>query len=158
MSEPRVPVFFYGSYMNPRVLAEADVVPERFETARLDGFDIEIRPLANLVPAPDRCVFGLLTRARHAELERLYVHAREVLGGRYLPHPVVVRTRSSGARPALCYIAPSLPARPAANDYVERILAPAREYGFPARYLERLESFLARARGTDRGMAHSGAC
>jgi hypothetical protein len=139
--EPRVAVFFYGSYMNPRVLAEAGLVPDRFEPARLDGFDIEIRPLANLVRSEGRCVHGVLTRATHAELDRLYRHAREVLGGTYLPHPVVVQAKDGGARPALCYIAPSLAVRPAANDYVDRILAPAREHGFPAWYLKHLESF-----------------
>jgi hypothetical protein len=141
LSEPRIAVFFYGSYMNPKVLAEAGLAPDRFETARLDGFDVEIRPLANLVESPERCVYGLLTRATHAELERLYAHARDVLGGTYLPHPVVVETRSSGARPALCYIAPASPARPAANEYVDRILAPAREHAFPEWYVKRLESF-----------------
>jgi hypothetical protein len=53
----------------------------------------------------------------------------------------VVHTRDSAARPALCYIAAPSPPRPAANDYVDRILAPAREHGFPAWYLERLASF-----------------
>jgi hypothetical protein len=141
VSEPRVPVFFYGSYMNSEVLAEAGLVPDRLEPARLDGFDVEIRPLANLVRAEGRCVHGLLAHATHAELERLYRHAREVLGATYLPHPVVVHTKECGARPALCYIAPALAPRPAASDYVDRILAPARAHGFPGWYLRHLESF-----------------
>ncbi len=141
MSDPSVPVFFYGSYMNVDVLAELGLAPERLETARLDGFDVEIRPLANLVRAQGRCVYGLLTQATHAELDRLYTHAREVLGGSYLPHPVLVETNDEERRPALCYVAPSLPARPATNEYVDRIVAPARRHGFPAWYLERLESF-----------------
>ncbi|MCM3904886.1 MAG: hypothetical protein ND866_24580 [Pyrinomonadaceae bacterium] len=39
------------------------------------------------------------------------------------------------------YLAPSMEAKPAANDYVERILKPARELTFPRWYVERLESF-----------------
>ncbi len=139
--EPRVPVFFYGSYMNAAVLAEVELVPERFEVARLDGYDIQIRPLANLVRAEGRAVYGLLTAATHAELERLYAHAQDVLGGRYLPHPVVVETRNGRREPALCYLAPALPPRPALRDYVERILEPARRCGFPAAHLQKLESF-----------------
>jgi hypothetical protein len=30
---------------------------------------------------------------------------------------------------------------PATGDYVERILAPARDFGFPAWYIEHLERF-----------------
>lgn len=46
---PTVWTFFYGSYMNLDVLKEVDLVPGRVEVARLNGFDILIRPLANLV-------------------------------------------------------------------------------------------------------------
>ena len=41
----RVWVFFYGSYMNVDVLRDVGFVPEQWETARLSGFDIVIRPL-----------------------------------------------------------------------------------------------------------------
>lgn len=32
----------------------------------------------------------------------------------------------------VCYIAPSMEARPAADDYMARIVKPAREHKFPA--------------------------
>jgi THAP4-like, heme-binding beta-barrel domain len=81
----RVDVFFYGSYMSRDVLREVDLVPERVEVARLPGFRLTIGPLANLEPAPAETAFGILTSATHAELERLYDHARNVLGGVYQP-------------------------------------------------------------------------
>ena len=142
MSDPAVVTFFYGSYMNLEVLREVDLVPDRVEVAILAGFDIEIRPLANLVESVAHCVYGILAAATHAELDRLYTHAREVLGGVYLPHPVLARSRTGQFEPALCYIAPSLPPAPAKPDYVARIVGPARSYGFPDWYVERLESFL----------------
>jgi hypothetical protein len=64
-----------------------------------------------------------------------------VLGGVYLPEAVLCQTRSGLFRPALCYIASNMEERPAAADYVERIVRPAREYGFPDWYIARLESF-----------------
>jgi hypothetical protein len=142
MTEPSVTTFFYGSYINRKVLCEVELAPARFEVAKLPGWDIRIRPLANLVPSEQHTVYGVLASATHAELERLYRHAREVLGGVYLPHPVLAYTLEGRAEPALCYIAPALPDAPASAKYVTRILEPAREYGFPAWYLERLESFL----------------
>ncbi len=141
MVEPKVVTFFYGSYINPAVLREVDLTPDRVEVARLPGFDIEIRPLANLVPSDRHTVYGILATATHAELARLYDHARDVLGGVYLPRAVLAHTLSGPLEPALCYIAPSLDPGPATAAYVERIAGPARSYGFPAWYLERVESF-----------------
>lgn len=138
---PVVVAFFYGSYINRAVLREVDLVPERIEVARLSGYDIQIRPLANLVVADRHTVYGILATATHDELDRLYTHARQVLGGDYLPHPVLAQTARGAFEPALCYIAPDLAAAPAEADYVARIVEPAREYGFPSWYLSRLQSF-----------------
>jgi hypothetical protein len=143
MAEPRVWVFFYGSYINFGVLREVGLVPEQWEVARLHGFDIRIRPRANLVRAEEHCAYGVVATATHAELARLYAHARDVLGEVYLPEAVLVQTLAGLWRPALCYLCPEMAARPADNAYVERITGPARDFGFPAWYLARLESFRA---------------
>jgi hypothetical protein len=137
----RATVFFYGSYMNPDVLAEVNIRPERFEVARLPGYDLRIRPLANLVRSDEHTVFGVLATPTHAELDRLYAHARDILGGVYLPEAVVISTRGERLVPALCYIATSMDDRPAEAEYVERILVPARRLGFPEWYLRRIEAF-----------------
>jgi AIG2-like family len=134
--------FFYGSFMNPAVLREAGLEPPPFEVGRLDGYDITIGPLANLVESEGATTYGLLAQMSHGELRQLYDHAEKVLGGNYEPHPALVQTRDGRWRAALCYIAPAMEHRPADRAYVERILKPAREHGFPARYLARLEQFL----------------
>jgi len=140
----RVLVFFYGSYMNRDVLREVDLVPERVEVGRLDGYDIRMASLANLVAAEGHSVYGILADATHEELDHLYAHARDVLGGLYLPRAVSVETLDGRSVPALCYIAENMQESPPDPAYLERILAPAREYGFPAWYLERLASFRPR--------------
>jgi hypothetical protein len=38
-------------------------------------------------------------------------------------------------------LCPAMVERPVSADYLDRIIAPAREYGFPAWYIERLEKF-----------------
>lgn len=141
MSEARVSVFFYGSYMNPDVLREVELVPVDWEVARLNGFDIAIRPRANLVRSQQHCVYGVVTTATHAQLTRLYAHARDVLGETYLPFPVCVETLDGKSRPALCYIAPVMEPKPVEPQYLERILQPAREFKLPAWYVARLEQF-----------------
>jgi hypothetical protein len=141
MNEPKIWTFFYGSYMNFDVLREVNLVPDRHEVARLDGFDIQIAPRANLVPSDARSVWGILATATHCELQRLYAHAKDVLGEVYLPEPVLAHTRTGDYRPALCYICPEMEAHRAELAYVERIVGPARQFGFPTWYIERLLSF-----------------
>lgn len=140
--EPKVWVFLYGSYMNPDVLAEVDLVPEQWEVATLAAFELVIAPRANLLRNPAALAWGMLATATHAELSRLYVeHAQGKLGETYLPEAVLAVDAVVRMRPALCYIAPAMAPRPAERDYVERIAAPAESFGFPAAYVGRVRSF-----------------
>ena len=141
MSQPRVWTFFYGSYINLNVLKEVNYTPEQWAVARLHGYDIRIGPRANLVRSDQHVVYGIIATATHAELDRLYAHAKDVLGELYLPEAVLVETLDGKWQPALCYICPEMEARPAANDYIDRIAGPAKAYGFPDWYIQRLERF-----------------
>jgi hypothetical protein len=140
-AEPLVWTFFYGSYINLNVLREVNYVPEKWEVARLAGFDIRIQPRANLVRSDQHSVYGILATGTHAELNRLYAHAKDVLGETYLPEAVLAEARDGKYKSALCYVCPAMDSRPATNEYVDRIVVPAREYGFPFWYLQRLEAF-----------------
>jgi hypothetical protein len=141
LADPKVWTFFYGSYINLSVLREVNYVPEKWEVARLAGFDIRIQPRANLVRSDQHSVYGILATGTHAELGRLYAHAKDVLGETYLPEAVLAETRDGKYKPALCYICPAMDQRAATNDYIDRIVVPAREYGFPLWYIQRLETF-----------------
>src|SRR5262245_36981659 len=139
--EPRVWAFFYGSYINFAVLKEAGFEPKEWEVGRLPGFEIVIRPLANLVPSERECAWGILASGTHAELARLYAHAHDVLGHTYLPQAVLIETRDGKLRPAMTYLCPHMEPKPADPAYVQRIAGPARQFGFPDWYIAKLESF-----------------
>lgn len=141
MSATKVWTFFYGSYMNFEVLKEVDLLPDQWEVAKLNGFDIHIRPRANLVRSSQHCVYGIVTTATREELRRLYAHAQDVLGELYLPEAVLVETLQGKWQPALCYICPAMQPQPAADEYLDRITKPARAFGFPQWYIDRLEQF-----------------
>ena len=141
MPAPKVWVFFYGSYMNPDVLRGLDLDPAKLEPARLSGFDIVIAPRANLVRSDRHAVYGICAQATHEDLDRLYAHARNVLGEVYLPEAVLVELLDGTLRPALCYLCPEMATRPGESDYVDRILGPAEKFGFPLWYVERIRSF-----------------
>ena len=138
MAEPTVWTFFYGSFMNLDVLKQGGYVPERYEAAKLYGFDIRIQPLATLVRSDQHCIYGIVACGTREQLCRLY---SQDWVGTYLPEPVLVETLDGKWRAAFCYIAPAGESRPASNDYIDRIVGPARQYGFPAWYIARLESF-----------------
>jgi len=140
--EAEVRTFFHGSYMNFDVLREVNYIPEKWAVAKLSGFDIVIRPRANLLRSEQHCVYGIVATATHQELGRLYAHAQDIILGKiYLPEVVLVETSDNKWQPALCYICPEMKSQPAAPDYVDRIVKPAKEFGFPEWYIKRLESF-----------------
>jgi hypothetical protein len=141
MAEPKVWTFFYGSFINLDVLKQVDYVPERYDVAKLSGFDIRIRPLANLVRSDKHSVYGIVATATHEELRRLYAYARDALGGAYLPEPVLVETSDGMWRPAFCYLATGMEPHPATTDYFDHIVGAARQHEFPDWYVARLEAF-----------------
>src|SRR5262249_56070289 len=103
--------------------------------------DIGTRPGGSVVGRDQQCVYGVVAPVTPPERDRLYAHARDVLGETYLPEAVLVETRAGQWLPALCYLAPAMEPRPAANDYIDRIAGPAVQYGFPDWYLRRIESY-----------------
>lgn len=133
--------FFYGSYINQSVLKEVNIFPEKIETAVLYGYDIVIKPYANLIKSAERSVYGILTQLTQEELKKLYSHAEDVFHELYEPEAVLVQTLDDKWIPALCYICHNMEERPAVKDYIKRITEPAKEFGFPQWYIEKLESF-----------------
>lgn len=142
MPETKVWTFFYGSNINLDILKKVDYVPSQIHVARLHGFDIEIRPLANLIRSDRHCVYGILATGTHDELDSLYGrYVQDELGATYLPEAVVCERLDGTLTPALCCIAPETEPAPATDDYLDRIVEPARSFGFPDWYVERLEEF-----------------
>jgi hypothetical protein len=140
----RVPVFFYGSFIRPEVMARGGLVPERIDVARLPGFDIRFTPHACLVRSAAHAVCGILVQAMHEELQRLY-SADGV--GVFLPEAVLVETGEAVFQPALCFIPPAPGHEPPDLAYLDLLIAAARGHGFPAWYLARLEQHRSAARG-----------
>lgn len=142
MSDTTVWTFFYGSNMNLDILKAVDYIPKQVEAAILQGYDIKIRPLANLTRSDRHCVYGILATGTHDELDRLYGrYVHEELGAIYLPHPVLCEKLDGTLLPALCYLCPEMESASATNEYLDRIVESARTFGFPDWYIERLEEY-----------------
>ena len=140
MAGPQVWVFFYGSFMNRALLEQRGIVADQVEVVRLPGYAISIGPLANLTPSAADCVYGILVRLTHRELDHLYADLPSA-ATRYLPEAVLVQTEAGSWRPALSYVTLPFESAPPAPDYLGHILSAAREYRFPDWYIQRLEAF-----------------
>jgi len=137
----RVWVYFYGSFMNPAVLAKADVHATDRQMARLDGWQLRIASRATIVPAAGASVYGIVARLTHPEIDTLY--KTDVFGfGPYVPEAVLVTPSSGAPVPALCYVAWQLAEGRPGPEYLEKMLSVAREYAFPEEYVRHIQSFL----------------
>ena len=142
MAARKVQVFFYGSFMNLRVLEEAGIPKRPFAPAAIHGYELVIQPHANITEAGDGVVYGILANITHAELETLYsTHLGTITTAHYLPEATLVSTRGGKIVPAMVYIAHDMTPALADNAYVDRILKPASDYGFPSWYQERIAAF-----------------
>lgn len=142
MIERKIQVFLYGSAINLDVLSKAGLKKRAFAPASLAGFDLVVQPVANLVENGDGVVFGILANFTHEEIATLTDnHTPSLTAATYNPEPVIIRTRGGKIVPALTYLSVDLTPGFADSDYIDRILKPAKNYGFPRWYLERIEAF-----------------
>ena len=137
----RVWVFFYGTFMSPGVLNEYGVTPGRIVPARLNGFDLSIRPRGNLVRSDRSCAYGVIAEVTHEDLGRLYLDLEERFGLKYLPEPVLAEALDGTVRPVLCYIAPHMEDGQATSEYVGQLAEAVRSANLPEWYAEFIESF-----------------
>jgi hypothetical protein len=134
--------FFYGSWINLEILKEKNFSPEKYEIAKLHGYEIYIQPIANLTPNESSLVYGLLlatTREQHQRI--LTALSQGTMGNIYLPEAVLVETQEEKWKSAICYIADRTDTKPANSDYLDPFIKSARDLKFPDWYIKHLESF-----------------
>ncbi len=135
-----VSVFFYGSFMNDKVLSKARVSPRNLRRAKLSGFSIVVSPRATIVPEHHGCVYGLVGELTHLELDKIY--AKDWFGfGSYVPEAVLLEETGCSETPALCYICWDMEPASASREYLSLMLEVGQLYGFPTSYLEEISSF-----------------
>ena len=141
MSDNRVQIFFYGTFMTAGVLAEHGIYSPRITPAKLTGYELSIRPRVNLARSECASVYGSVAALTPNEISRLYQELEIKFGLKYLPEPVIVETLDGVFLPALCYIAPHMDDSAPAPEYVRQLAACVRELGLPERYALHVESF-----------------
>jgi hypothetical protein len=138
-----VRVFFYGTFMNPEVLAAYGIAAREVLPAKVTDFELCIRPRVNLVASKGATVYGAIVLVTQKDLEKIYSELERRLGLKYLPEAVLAETLSGGltVKAALCYIAHSMTPGPAAPEYVKELADCVRALNFPESYALHIESF-----------------
>ncbi|QQG48691.1 MAG: gamma-glutamylcyclotransferase [archaeon] len=130
-------VFFYGSFMSPKVLRDQGLSREvgAMEVATLEGFDVVLSPNATLVPSTKGVVYGVLAELTVDEIDLLY--SRGWLSD-YKPISINAKKKDGQEVTASCYVAPLRQNASPKPDYVSLLVETAKSYCFPSWYVERL--------------------
>lgn len=128
-------VFFYGLFMDERLLASKGIEPSEVAPGFVDGYALRIGERATLVRQPGRRAYGLVMKITPAEATKLY---SEPSVADYVPEPVSVERMDGGRVEATCYNLPGRIVTGGNPEYVEALSDLAARLGFPEAYLEEI--------------------
>jgi hypothetical protein len=135
-------VFFYGTFMSAKILRDRGINCETTIPAKLNGYELSIRPRVNLKKKESCVSYGGLAHISHQDISRLYSHLNDKFGINYYPYPVITELVDGSVKPALCYISFDIQDSPADPDYVNELASCATELEAPEAYIGHIKSFL----------------
>jgi hypothetical protein len=134
MSIRRIPVFFYGLFMDAEILRTKGIAPTGIQRASVLGFALRIGQRATLIADAESTAYGLLMNLTHDEIERLYSEASV---SAYRPEAVLARLEDDSRVAALCFNLVEPPAGGETNpDYAARLRGLALRLKLPGDYIQ----------------------
>jgi hypothetical protein len=136
MPDRRIPVFFYGLFMDLDALRSKGVHPTGPQVASVAGYAIRIGQRATLWPASGSSAHGLLMNLTHAEIELLYsAPGLEA----YRPEAVAAAVAEGPPVAALCFNLVAPPAADEANPvYAATLRQLASRLALPPEYVQQI--------------------
>ena len=128
-------VFFYGLFMDERLLATKGIKPTNISLGFVGGYGLRIGERATLVRRPDYRAYGAVMDIAPNEATALYA---EDSVADYLPEPVTVELMDGTEVEATCYNLPGAKVTGTNQDYAESLLEVAISLGFPNSYLDQI--------------------
>lgn len=130
----RINVFFYGLFMDAKLLREKGINPVNGRLAAVENFELRIAQRATLVPSDGHVVYGFLFSLTHGEIDRLYA---EPSVKAYRPEAMFARVEDGTTIPCLCFNLPDVNLEEKRNEeYADKLRALATRLGLPASYRE----------------------
>jgi hypothetical protein len=136
MPERRIPVFFYGLFMDTDTLRSKGVHPRNPRAASVAGYAIRIGHRATLLPDRRSSAHGILMELTHAEIERLYGSPGFDV---YRPEAVAATVTNGPPIPALCFNLATPPVEGEANpEYAAKLRDLASRLSLPPEYVAQI--------------------
>jgi hypothetical protein len=137
MSEPTVDAFFYGLYMDERILRDKGVDPRQPRKAAVPGYRLRIGQRATLIPQFGAQALGLVFTLTDQELHSLYAGAGLDM---YQPRSVIALLENGTFAAVTTFILGTPPAESERNaDYAVQLKALVERLGFPASYVQSVD-------------------
>ncbi len=128
-------IFFYGLFMDERLLATKSITPTSKVIGYLDGFDLRVGERATLFRQPGGRAYGVVMDILPGEVSDLY---SEDSVADYLPEPVTVEALDGSRLDAACYNLPPNKVTGTNKAYAKSLHEVAVRLGFPDSYLDQI--------------------
>ncbi len=129
-------VFFYGLFMDLKLLKEKGFNPSNPVLAYVEGYGIRIGERASLVESENECAYGIIMSLDSDELEALYGE-ESVLD--YVPEILIATISSNEEIEVTTYNLPREKLKGKNKDYAKSLAILAKKIGFPSEYIEEIE-------------------
>ena len=134
-------VFFYGLFMDEKLLATKGIEPSEVIRGSVDAYALHIGERATLVRQPGSRAYGVMMDIAPGQAKELY---SEDSVADYVPEPVVVELENGTQADATCYNLPGDKVAGTNREYAAALLDVATRLGFPDSYLEQIRQFANR--------------
>ena len=132
-------VFFYGLFMDEKLLAEKGVQAGDSAVGSVDGYALRIGQRATLTKDQGAQAFGKLMDLAANGLTEWY---SEESVADYLPETLTISLADGSTVEATCYNLPEDKVEGANRDYAEALLKLATKLGLPNAYLLQIRQFI----------------
>ena len=144
MSTRKIPVFFYGLFMDESLLASKGIHATESTIGHVDGYSLRIGERATLLPEPNSRAHGVLMKIAPEEAAKLYADPSVA---DYVAEAVTVTIRDRSEVTAVCYNLPADKLVGANPDYAAALLALAARLDLPESYLDQIRGALQKPLG-----------
>ena len=128
-------IFFYGLFMDEKLLAKKTISPFSAMTGFVDGYKLRIGDRATLLHHPGNRVYGMLMDVAADDVTKLYAQPGV---SDYVPESVTVETVDRSKFDAICYNLPLDQVTGTNKEYARSLLKLATQLKLPGEYLEQI--------------------
>jgi hypothetical protein len=137
MANRRIPVFFYGLFMDAELLRSKGASPQNIRRAEAPGFALRIGKRATLWPDRNASAYGMLMEFTHEEIDKLY---SEDSVRAYRPEAILVQLDDGSSVPALSFnLVESPHANEGNSEYAAKLRELARRLELPTDYVNAIQ-------------------